>query len=89
MLRTETPAETQSAIACILRRQLQLPIFQTMEPEAKRSHLESAHLFLFNADALRTDKLAILASLEVLATYADEGVKTIAQATLDHWHNPL
>jgi len=89
MIRTETPTEIQSAIAAALRPKLRLEIFIRLEPEIKRMHLEAASSFLTNPDARPTDKRAIVAFLEVLATVDEIGVSAIAQSIVDNWNNPL
>ena len=89
MLRTPSPAEVQTGIACTLRQELKLNTFTKLEPESKRMNLESASAFLTNPDARPTDKRAIVAFLELLATVEDLGVGAIAQSIVDQWHNPL
>ena len=89
MIRTETQTEIQSAIAAALRQKLCLHSFTNLQPEEKRSHLESASSFLTHPDARLTDKRAIVAFLELLATVEDLGVGAIAQSIVDQWHNPL
>ena len=89
MIRTETPTEIQSAIAAALRQKLCLHSFTNLELKEKRSHLEAASAFLTNPHARLTDKRAIVAFLELLATVEDLGVGAIAQSIVDQWHNPL
>jgi len=89
MIRTETPTEIQSAIAAALRQKLCLHSFTKLEPEEKRSHLEAASSFLTHPDARPTDKRAIVAFLELLATVEDLGVGAIAQSILEQWHKTV